>query len=66
MATSPSNTASLGPTTAAYQLSPTSTPGFPNRIWVFGDLVPEYYFHRATEGGLIISEGIPQSLEVFF
>lgn len=45
-------------------LNPVSTPDNPNRIWVPGDLVVEYYAQRATEGGLIISEGIPPSLEV--
>lgn len=44
-------------------LSP-DTPGTPNRIWVPGDAVVEYYSQRATQGGLIISEGIPPSLEV--
>lgn len=41
-----------------------STPENPNRIWIPGDLIKEYYAQRATEGGLIISEGIPPSLEV--
>lgn len=45
-------------------LNPTSTPDNPNRIWVPGNLIVEYYAQRATEGGLIISEGIPPSLEV--
>ncbi|KAJ6029475.1 hypothetical protein N7499_000623 [Penicillium canescens] len=40
-----------------------STPENPNRIWVPGDLMVEYYSQRATEGGLMISEGIPPSLE---
>lgn len=40
------------------------TPDHPNRIWVPGDVVVEYYSQRATKGGLIISEGIPPSLEV--
>ncbi|KAJ5333186.1 hypothetical protein MYU51_014853 [Penicillium brevicompactum] len=39
------------------------TPETPNRIWVPGDAVVEYYSQRATQGGLIISEGIPPSLE---
>ncbi|CAG7972960.1 unnamed protein product [Penicillium salamii] len=39
------------------------TPDHPNRIWVPGDVVVEYYSQRATKGGLIISEGIPPSLE---
>jgi 2,4-dienoyl-CoA reductase-like NADH-dependent reductase (Old Yellow Enzyme family) len=47
-------------------LNPNSTPENPNRIWVPGDLVVDYYAQRATEGGLIISEGIPPSLEVWF
>jgi 2,4-dienoyl-CoA reductase-like NADH-dependent reductase (Old Yellow Enzyme family) len=41
-----------------------STPDNPNRIWVPGDVVVEYYAQRATKGGLMISEGIPPSLEV--
>lgn len=45
-------------------LNPASTPDNPNRIWVPGGLIVEYYAQRATEGGLIISEGIPPSLEV--
>ncbi|KAJ5133760.1 Aldolase-type TIM barrel [Penicillium atrosanguineum] len=44
-------------------LNPTSTPENPNRIWIPGDLVVDYYAQRATEGGLMISEGIPPSLE---
>ncbi|KAJ6015111.1 Flavin oxidoreductase hxnT [Penicillium herquei] len=40
-----------------------STPDAPNRVWIPGDLMVEYYSQRATEGGLIISEGIPPSLE---
>ncbi|KAI9375130.1 hypothetical protein BJX61DRAFT_540155 [Aspergillus egyptiacus] len=40
-----------------------STPENPNRIWYPGDLIIEYYSQRATDGGLIISEGIPPSLE---
>ena len=42
----------------------TSTPENPNRTWYPGDLMVEYYRQRATPGGLIISEGIPPSLEV--
>lgn len=41
-----------------------STPEDPNREWVPNDLMVEYYSQRATEGGLIISEAIPPSLEV--
>ncbi|PYH97286.1 FMN-linked oxidoreductase [Aspergillus ellipticus CBS 707.79] len=44
-------------------LNTTSTPENPNRIWYPGDLMVEYYRQRATPGGLIISEGIPPSLE---
>lgn len=40
------------------------TPGNPNREWYADDLIAEYYAQRATEGGLLISEGIPPSLEV--
>lgn len=45
-------------------LNPTSTPENPNRIWVPNDLMVEHYSQRATDGGLIISEGIPPNLEV--
>jgi 2,4-dienoyl-CoA reductase-like NADH-dependent reductase (Old Yellow Enzyme family) len=44
--------------------NPISTAENPNRIWIPGDLVINYYSQRASEGGLIISEGIPPSLEV--
>jgi 2,4-dienoyl-CoA reductase-like NADH-dependent reductase (Old Yellow Enzyme family) len=44
--------------------SPLSATEKPNRIWYPGDLMVEYYRQRATDGGLIISEGIPPSLEV--
>lgn len=44
--------------------NPTSTSESPNRIWYPGDLIVEYYRQRATDGGLIITEGIPPSLEV--
>ena len=47
-------------------MKPNSTPENPNRIWVPGDLVVDYYAQRATDGGLMISEGIPPSLEVWF
>ncbi|KAM0551349.1 hypothetical protein ACHAPJ_008457 [Fusarium lateritium] len=40
-----------------------STPENPNRLWVPNDLIAEYYSQRATDGGLIISEGLPPSLE---
>ncbi|KAF4950297.1 hypothetical protein FGADI_8280 [Fusarium gaditjirri] len=40
-----------------------STPENPNRLWVPSDLMAEYYSQRATDGGLIISEGLPPSLE---
>ncbi|GLI75378.1 hypothetical protein PoHVEF18_003632 [Penicillium ochrochloron] len=43
--------------------NPISTAENPNRIWIPGDLVINYYSQRASEGGLIISEGIPPSLE---
>lgn len=41
-----------------------STPEDPNREWVPNDLMAEYYGQRTTDGGLIISEAIPPSLEV--
>ncbi|KAL1305493.1 hypothetical protein AAFC00_002368 [Neodothiora populina] len=40
-----------------------STPEDPNRIWVPDELVTEYYSQRTTDGGLLISEGIPPSLK---
>lgn len=45
-------------------VNPESTPENPNRLWVPNDLIAEYYSQRATDGGLIISEGLPPSLEV--
>lgn len=44
--------------------NPTSTPENPNRHWIPNDLIAKYYAERATDGGLLISEGIPPSLEV--
>ncbi|KAF4343537.1 OYE2-NADPH dehydrogenase (old yellow enzyme) isoform 1 [Fusarium beomiforme] len=44
-------------------INPESTPENPNRLWVPNDLMVEYYSQRATDGGLIISEGLPPSLE---
>jgi 2,4-dienoyl-CoA reductase-like NADH-dependent reductase (Old Yellow Enzyme family) len=41
-----------------------STPENPNRVWVPNDLMADYYSQRATEGGLVITEGLPPSLEV--
>ena len=40
------------------------TPKQVNRIWYPDELVAKYYEQRATEGGLLISEGLPPSLEV--
>lgn len=45
-------------------LRETSTAENPNRIWLPNDVMAEYYAQRATDGGLLISEGIPPSLEV--
>jgi len=47
-------------------LSAESTEENPNRIWIPNDLVAKYYEQRTTEGGLLISEGLPPSLEVVF
>lgn len=44
-------------------LKETSTAENPNRIWIANDLIAEYYSQRTTPGGLLISEGIPPSLE---
>jgi 2,4-dienoyl-CoA reductase-like NADH-dependent reductase (Old Yellow Enzyme family) len=41
-----------------------STPEVPNRHWFPDELVAEYYRQRATDGGLLISEGIAPSLQV--
>jgi 2,4-dienoyl-CoA reductase-like NADH-dependent reductase (Old Yellow Enzyme family) len=41
-----------------------STAEDPNRIWLPNDLMAEYYSQRTSKGGLLISEGIPPSLEV--
>ena len=38
--------------------------GYYNRVWYPDELVVEYYRQRTTEGGLLISEGIPPNLEV--
>jgi hypothetical protein len=35
----------------------------PNRTWLPDELVAEYYEQRASEGGLLITEGIPPSIE---
>ncbi|OAA41676.1 12-oxophytodienoate reductase [Metarhizium rileyi] len=40
-----------------------STPENPNRIWIPNQHIVDYYAQRATVGGLIISEGLPPSLE---
>jgi 2,4-dienoyl-CoA reductase-like NADH-dependent reductase (Old Yellow Enzyme family) len=45
-------------------LSSESTLEKPNRIWLPSDLMVEYYSQRATNGGLVITEGVPPSLEV--
>ncbi|PGH10651.1 hypothetical protein AJ79_05365 [Helicocarpus griseus UAMH5409] len=44
-------------------LNSESTPENPNRAWYPGDLMVNFYGQRATKGGLIISEGMPPSLE---
>lgn len=45
-------------------LSEESTAENPNRIWLPNDLMAEYYAQRASKGGLLITEGVPPSLEV--
>lgn len=45
-------------------LTKESTVEKPNRVWLPNDLMAEYYSQRATKGGLIITEGVPPSLEV--
>ncbi|KAK8857031.1 OYE2-NADPH dehydrogenase (old yellow enzyme) isoform 1 [Apiospora arundinis] len=44
-------------------LNKESTPENPNRLWVPNDVMKEYYSQRATDGGLIVTEGLPPSLE---
>lgn len=44
--------------------SDNSTAENPNRVWVPNDLMVDYYTQRATDGGLLITEGLPPSLEV--
>ncbi|CAN8100345.1 unnamed protein product [Discula destructiva] len=44
-------------------LNPHSTAETPNRIWLPNDLMVAHYTQRATDGGLIVSEGIPPNLE---
>ncbi|KAJ9314469.1 hypothetical protein DTO271D3_5207 [Paecilomyces variotii] len=44
-------------------LNPNSTPENPNRIWVPNELIAKQYAQRATDGGLLITEGMPPSLE---
>ena len=41
------------------------TPEDPNRVWIPDELVAEYYSQRTTDGGLLISEGLPPSLRVW-
>ena len=45
-------------------LSSESTLEKPNRIWLPNNLMVEYYTQRASKGGLVITEGVPPSLEV--
>jgi hypothetical protein len=45
-------------------LSSESTLEKPNRIWLPSDLMVEYYSQRTSNGGLVITEGVPPSLEV--
>ena len=40
-----------------------STPEKPNRIWIPDALIAEYYGQRASDGGLVITEGITPSPE---
>lgn len=40
-----------------------STAEEPNRIWLADDLLALYYSQRASQGGLLITEGIPPSIE---
>lgn len=44
-------------------VTPNSTPSSPNRAWYPDALVATYYVQRTTPGCLLITEGIPPSLE---
>ncbi|TVY38382.1 12-oxophytodienoate reductase [Lachnellula subtilissima] len=44
-------------------LNPNATLSAPNRTWYPDALVTEYYTQRTTPGGLLITEGLPPSLE---
>ncbi|KAK7963784.1 hypothetical protein PG988_010758 [Apiospora saccharicola] len=44
-------------------LNQDSTPENPNRIWLPNETMKEYYSQRASDGGLLVTEGIPPSLE---
>ncbi|PSN68231.1 FMN-linked oxidoreductase [Corynespora cassiicola Philippines] len=44
-------------------LNAESTAEKPNRVWLPNDLMAEYYAQRTTKGGLLITEGVPPSLE---
>jgi 2,4-dienoyl-CoA reductase-like NADH-dependent reductase (Old Yellow Enzyme family) len=49
---------------ASLTRNPQGTAENPNRIWYPDDLMAEHYRQRAMDGGLLITEGIPPSLEV--
>ena len=36
----------------------------PNRVWLPNEMMAEYYGQRASKGGMVITEGVPPSLEV--
>ncbi|KAH7321676.1 putative 12-oxophytodienoate reductase 4 [Rhexocercosporidium sp. MPI-PUGE-AT-0058] len=44
-------------------LDPDAPPTMPNRTWYPEDLVATYYAQRTTPGGLLISEGLPPSIQ---
>ena len=44
---------------------PASNHQCPTRAWYPDELMAEYYGQRANEGGLLISEGIPPSQQVY-
>ena len=44
-------------------LNPNPSPQSPNRIWYPDELVTKYYVQRTTPGGLLITEGLPPSVE---
>lgn len=53
----------LAPLTRNRGVPLTTDPSIPNRTWVPDDLVTKYYSQRTTLGGMLISEGLPPTIE---